>query len=454
MKSIQLDEAFIETYLASENQAFILGIQAYIWGYALVETEKLIQRATSVEKPFEEYAPLNQWGFATKLGDPTQRDIASINVDTLYSSAWLDLTEEPMVLEFPDHGDRYFFFQIADIRTEVIDNIGTRTRGSGAGVYALVAPNWEGELPNGMEQVRATSNVVWVMVRTLVKGEEDLTNARTLQQQYTLTPLSEYGKAEPDRLKRVTHYRGKKVPTNSSVPPQLRFYEALGIVMQNIPILPQEKALIDQFAQIGLNAEVGFDYESLTFATKMGLAQAISVGKQIVAAKEKNLGITNNGWSYNLQTGRFGTDYLLRSAIFKAFPFVTVPEEAIYPMVRTDEQGETLNGSRCYLLKLEKVPPVKGFWSLTVYDQDGFLVENPIRRYAIGDRTKGLKYGEDGSLEVYLQHEQLKNKESNWLPVPFGEFYLVLRAFYPKSELLDGTYEFPPIQRVGAEILN
>jgi hypothetical protein len=289
------------------------------------------------------------------------------------------------------------------------------------------------------------------MVRTLVKGEEDLPNVRALQMQYTLIPLSEYGKAEPNYLKRVTHYRGKKVPTNSDVPPQLKFYEALGVVLQNILTLPEEKTLIDQFKQIGLNSEVGFDYKNLSLATKMGLARAIPVAEQIIAAKEKNLGITNNGWSYSLQTGRFGTDYLLRAAIFKAFPFVTVPEEAIYPMASTDEQGEKLNGSRCYMLKLEKVPPVKGFWSLTAYDENGFLVENSSRRYAIGDRTQGLEYGEDGSLEIYLQHKPPKNKEHNWLPVPPAEFYLVLRAFYPKSELLDGTYKFPLIRRINPE---
>ena len=451
MQSIQFDRAFIEDYQAQENQAFILGVQAYIWGYPLVETEKLIHKFTSVEKAFEKYAPMNQWGFVTKLGDSTQRDITAVNVDTLYSSAWLDLSEEPIVLEFPEHGERYFFFQIADIRTEVIANIGTRTHGNRAGAYLLVAPNWKSELPKEMKQLRTTSNIVWVIVRTLVKSEEDLPNARSLQQQYTLTPLSEYGKAEPDRLKLATCYRGKKVVASSNVPPQLKFYEALGVVLQNIPALPDEKAMIDQFKQIGLNSEVGFDYEKLSLATKMGLARAIPVSEQIIMAKEKNLGITNNEWSYSLQTGHFGTDYLLRAAIFKAFPFVTIPEEAIYPMATTDEQGGRLNGTCRYRLKLKKTPPVRGFWSITVYDRNGFLVENPIHRYAVGDRTTDLEYGEDGSLEIYLQHDKPSNKESNWLPVPSGEFYLVLRAFYPKSELLDGVYKFPSIQRINSE---
>lgn len=438
----------IDAYQARESQAFSLGVQAYLWGATFVAMEDYIRLTTSPDSDFVLCAPFNQWALAKNLSRPEEGDTDRPNVDTLYSTAWLDLSDEPMVLDFPDHGDRYFFFQVSNIRNDVLANLGTRTRGNGAGTYAIAGPDWDGELPPGMEKIAADFNYVYLFGRTLVRNEADLAEVRSLQEQYRLTPLSEYGKANPDRAKRSRSYPGKPLPAKSSLPPQLQFFEALGIAMQNLPPLPEERILVEQFQQIGLTAAQGFEWERLDAATIMGLVKAVPAGEQIIAVKEKELGITRNGWSYSLQTGNYGTDYLLRAAVIRRYIFIPTPAEAIYPITEIDDRGEQLHGSRRYRLKLAAAPPALGFWSLTVYDMSGCLVANPIGRCAIGDRTEGLEYGADGSLEISLQSEPPAGKESNWLPVPVEDFALVLRAFYPQPEILAGTYDVPPVERL------
>jgi len=426
-------------------EAFTIGVQAYIYGYPLVEMYRT-REAMALRPENPNYAPINQFDHMRHLLGPEFTDVVSPNNDTLYSTAWLELGPEPIVLHVPPTDGRYYVFQLIDFYTNVIDSVGSRTRGTHGGDYAIVGPDWGGTLPKGIEEIRSPTNSVWVIGRTLIHGKDDEPAVHALQDQYTLTPLGRWGKTTAPEAA-----AGFETPPPYDVSNPLKFFEILNYCLRHNPPPFEENALMGLFERIGVGPWAGFRAEELDSATAAGLTQAIAFGQQIIANETTRMGTIVNGWNIlPRNAGRFGNDYLLRAAVAMKGLGVNVPEEAIYPIVDVDSQGRQLNGRHRYVLDFDQgPPPVDAFWSLTMYRQpERLLAANPIDRYSIGDRTEGVKFREDGTLKIFVQHGSPEEGRSNWLPAPEGDFYLVLRAYNPKPEMLNGTWKPPAVKRV------
>ncbi len=445
-ESGKIDEKYLAQFEARENEAFVIGVQAYIYGKPVVEMVKTrFAMALNPESP--EYTPLNHFRHFRRLIGPDFTAVVTPNNDTLYSIAWLDLTREPVILHVPDTAGRYYTMQMMDFYTNNFAYVGKRVTGTAEGDFAIVGPGFRKDLPSGMHKIEAPTPYVWIIGRTLVNGEKDLPAVHAIQDQYVLTPLSRRGKTGAAARDAFT----PKLPRYDDSRP-LAFFRMMNAGIRQNPPPSNEAVWMHLFDRINVGPSQEFVIDQLDLATASGLRRAITVGQQIVMAKSADLGTKVNGWDMlPPNTGNYGQAYTLRAAIAQKGLGANSPEEAYYPMANIDGQGRSLDGTNRYVLRFEKgrQPPVDAFWSLTLYRLPEYsLVANPIDRYSIGDRTKGLQFGRDGSLEIYLQHEATdKDRQSNWLPAPKGPFYVVLRMYMPKEQVLDGTYKVPPIKR-------
>lgn len=390
---------------------------------------------------------MNQLGHADKLADPTAVDVVSPNNDTLYSAAWLDLRAEPMVLSFPDFGGRFYTVQLIDAYTNNFGYISQLHDGFKAQTVVFVPPGWSGKLPAGVRRIEAPTPTIMVTMRSGVDGNADIPNVVKLQKQMKLVPLSKYG----------TDWRPPAVVP--VIPPKkyeglLAYWEEVGDLIADNPPPPHDNGLLGLFKEIGLTRN-GFDASRLDAAKRRGLERALPVGRAIVEDAYNAEGYRANGWLMRNPFGGsyFGTAYLLRAAIAYGGLFVNDQAEAFYPVTNIDSDGVPLDGSTSrYTIRFEKdqMPPAKAFWSLTMLDQKhGLLVANPINRYSIGDRTKGLKTDKDGSLTLYVQADQpIGENSANWLPAPREPFRLVMRLYLPDQRVLNGTWKPPAVNRV------
>ncbi len=420
------------------EQALRIGTQAYIWGYSLVALKRTLHQL-AVRRRMR----INQFTRSEYLATPQSKADFFLNNDTLYANAWLDLQQEPIILHVPDTQGRYYSIQLIDAYANTFAYVGRRVTGTKESNYALVSPTWKGNLPTGIKKIKSPTNTVWCIARTLVEGEDDLPVARTLQQQYTLTPLSAYGTASQ------TQAPPSPLPQRDASS-DLQFYDELCVALQNDPPGEDESPLLALFAQVGISPNRQPSQEIKDQATLDGLKQAILAGERLIDQTVSQLEITVNGWKVTHKVGNYGKNYLLRAAIAKARLAANTDEESLYFRTNLDGTGKPLSGANRYVLRFDSgyLPPVDAFWSLTVYQLDRSLVANPINRYAISDRTKELQYNADGSLDIYIQHKVPVGKESNWLPTPADGFSLNLRAYQPRAELLAGAYKVPLVKRV------
>jgi hypothetical protein len=321
--------------------------------------------------------------------------------------------------------------------------------GIGEGNYAIVGPDWNGSLPDRVKAIKSPTNTVWIIGRILVNGPTDVSNVTALQDQLTLTPLSQFEKPSGTGGTQARPYSDKLQPSGNARE-DVKFFEELRVALKNNPPSKGEEALMATFNRIGLGRNETPYAGNMDPAVVEGLVQAIPVGKQIVTDALMNMkGSDNNGWTYRTDIGAYSYDYLTRAAVAEGGLGANLPEEAVYPKAQADSDGKPLNGADKYVIHFTagKMPPVDAFWSLTLYNASTFmLVANPIDRYAIGDRTQGLKYNADGSLDIYIQHDAPLER-SNWLPAPEGDFYLILRIYQPKPQVLNGTYQIPPVKK-------
>ncbi len=439
---------------AQAKQAYALGVQAYLWGYPMVVMQKSCDAMTKggdvpvTPEQFKKsgllFAPVNQVANAWGMLGPSFSAVQSGNSDTQYSVTWFDLSAEPYVLHLPDAAGRYYTFQFIDAWTNNFHYASTRTMGSQEQSYALVAPGWKGMLPRNLMRVDCPTPTGFVIGRWFVESESDVATVNALQRQVTMTPLSGYG----------TPYAAPKVPV---VPARkysgnLAFLQQLGdtLVVNGAPAA--DAGLLGLLGNIGLTIDHGFDASALGDAEKKALARALEDGESMLAAKAASMGKEVNGWQLSpVLDEYFGDDYLFRAAIGYQAMFVNTPIEAYYPGVFKDVQGRTLDGSDGkYTITFPKgkTPPVGAFWSVTMYDaKKRLMVENSIHRYKLGSADK-LEVDADGSVKIYIQADSPgKDKEANWLPAPSEPFYMLLRLYLPKIEVLNGQYEIPGVER-------
>ena len=430
---------------------------AYIWGYAPILEKRKADFTTSPNiPPGPGRGPINSLAHFRELTNANFTDIVRPNSDTMYTVIYMDLKNEPLVLKLPPIKDRYYTLQIMDAYTDSIGYIGTRTNQTDGGSFMFTGPDWKGTVPAGVTQIKSPTNLVWNIIRILVDGEKDVSNVNALQDQMSLSPLSVFeGKNTTTVTTMQKLNASKEIPVKSS--PDLmpvtgiKIYDEISNVLAENPPPETDDNVVAKLETIGIAAGKVPSVDVKNDTIRKALENGIVEGEKLIIEKVKNLGSIVNGWKINLQAGNYGSDYLLRAAIANTAIGANIPEEAVYPIAFTDSEGKELTGANKYVIHFNKdqFPPVKAFWSITMYNDKVLFVDNPLNRYLIGDRTPGLKYNEDGSLDIYIQKENPGgNKESNWLPAATDNFSLTLRMYLPQESVLNSEYQPPPIQRV------
>ena len=428
----------------AEADAYAQGVQAYVWGYPLVRMERVARQYTDVpaDSPPTSYrAPLNQIGWARELATAASKDMPTSNNDTFYMSAIVKL-DEPFILSVPDTHDRYYVVDVFDMWQELEHYVGRRVTGTATGDYALVPPGWTGDLPAGVIRLDVSTDKVWLWGRLRFSQGEDAAPVLALQKQFRLTPVSQFGKTDrptpPQSL----------APLPNIVGDDLGFFTQLGAAVKINAIKPADKALFAQFARIGLTAE-GFDASKLSPPRRKGLSRALKDGPSVAISAFQTATTQRNGWSWATGLDDFGFDYPLRALVSGPYLGGQGEKEAMYPLRFADSEGKPLTGENNYTVKFSSPPPVDAFWSLTVYHAgDKLLVDNPIGRYKVGSDTAGLVTAVDGSVTIELTQAAPQGEAAkNWLPTPAGPFYLVLRLYQPRADVLNGTYALPQVVR-------
>jgi hypothetical protein len=456
--------------IVSSNNPKDIATLAYIWGYPLVIKKRFTDFSTSSNVPTgPTRGSVNTLVHARNLINASFTDVVRPNADTLYSLAYLDLKKDSIILQVPPISDRYYVLQFLDAYSNNFFYIGTRTNAISGGSYLITGPNWNRIVPSGMTQIKSPTNLATIGGRILVNGPQDVSNVRALQDKFVLSLFSLFEDENRNNTVDTAKTKTKTTIMNTTekevpISPQPAFIPKTGIKifdeisedMIDNPPYQYDADVIAKFKLIGIGTGLTSPSEETASPNattiKQALQKGIEEGEKLIDGKVRNLGTVVNGWSFNLGTGDYGTDYLLRAAIAKTAHGANSPQEALYPAVFVDDRGEQLNGSRNYVIHFDKdkIPPVNGFWSISMYNSRDYFVDNPINRYAIGDRTPGLKFNADGSLDIYIQHDNPgKDKESNWLPAPSRDkFSLILRLYIPQKEIFKGQYQYPPVQIV------
>jgi hypothetical protein len=443
-----------ESTVLDEQEAQELAVEAYVYLYPLITMDVTRRQLTNVEAgKVMGRGPMMDIINVRAFPPAEFRDVVRPNFDTLYSSAWLDLTEGPVMLTVPDSGGRYYLLPMLDMWTDVFASPGARTTGTGAGRFAVVPAGWTGTLPDGVARLDAPTPYVWMIGRTESAGPADYDAVHAFQDGLQITPLSESGATAQPKPFEIDPSVDMQTPplrqVNDMAGPDYFTYAAE--LMKLHPPHITDQAVVARMRRLGLEAGQSFNLDKADPVVHKALQEAPAAGLAAMNAKQPTLARVVNGWQMNTDTmGVYGNYYLKRACVAQYGLGANQVEDAIYPMGPVDVDGKPLDGANDYVLHFEQadLPPTSGFWSVTLYDNEGFQVANPLDRFAIGDRDP-LTYNDDGSLDLYIQHASPgSDKESNWLPTPAGPFNLTARLYWPKSQALDGRWALPGIRRV------
>lgn len=457
---------------AEESWAYSVGVQTYIFGrpLAVFERERRLRLIPAVIERVKDFAPaafVNQIGHMSRLATADDDMPYTPNNDTMYSGALLQLDDEPLILSVPAIHDRYWSVEVADNFTSNLLYIGTRATGGDAGNHAFVGPNWQGTLPNEVIEHRVASNAIMIALRigVLPNDAEDEKKVVALQQEFALTSLSNWGNpktfgqaAVPAKYldSRPAYISPKGVYVKYTG--ELGVYQTLADLLSEDPLPKDQESAKELLKRAGIVQGQPFDSSKLSEATRKGLARAAVDGESIIEWKKKYRGTSYPTHWNNLRPGTYGSDYLDRAVGAVEGLFVHDREEAVYFSTYEDGQGNLFDGTSKYVLHLNKdeIPTTleNGFWSITLYRADGRnLQKNPLNRFSIGDRTKGIVYNADGSLDIYIQSSAPEGKESNWLPSPpSGNYRLNYRVYLPTESVRnpDTMIKYiPGVKKVG-----
>lgn len=440
---------------------------AYIYGYPLVyNITEVTSQTTAPKVPY--VGPVNLFGYATELAGPKD-EFVSLNNDTLYSFAHCDITDEPLVLHVPDTNDRYYVMQFVDPWTNNFAYVGRRATGTREGHYLISAPGWSGDVPENVIHIPAPNSAFSIIGRYAVNGADDIPNVARLQADTCLTPLSRF--PEPPVTGGRAYGDHEIAPYNTEVVAELRFWEQLRAWIALFPPPDSDQQLLRSLAPLGLlggpDTYVNPDQDLANL-----LVDAAARGQEAIEQMSRKGHVAPvNGWiqglhSFDYNTERLGLGtidspewkiadpkqaYGVRAAIARVGLWGNHGYEADYANVFVDDSGQPLTGQHEYVLHFDQPPPVDAFWSITMYNLPKYyLVDNAINRYSIGDRTPGVRFNEDGSLDIYIQFASPgPDRESNWLPTPPDDFRPILRMYQPRAAVMEGSYILPPIKRIG-----
>ena len=443
---------------AEENvfEAVPLGVEAYIYGYPLVTMEMTRRVFTNVEKPEGIHAPMGQLLRARAYPPASYRGVTAPNADTLYTTAWINVGNEPWVLSLPDAHDRYYLFPMLDGWTNVFEVPGKRTTGTGPQKYAITGPGWNGTLPEGVKEYKSPTNTVWLLGRIYCTGTpEDYAAVHKMQDEISLVPLSSYGKPYTPPPGKVDTSIDMKTAVRDQVNALSadEYFTLLAKLMKDNPPAAADQPMLEKMAKLGIVPGQPFDSSKLGPVAReaFSLVPKVANEKIMLWLKEGILfGDMKllNGWIFTTKTGNYGTDYIQRALITAIGLGANRPQDAVYPTSEGPTIPGSYDGAKKYVMHfpMGQLPPAKGFWSLTMYDKDYFFVPNPINRQSISAR-QDLKANADGSVDLYIQNESPgEGKESNWLPAPKDKFILMLRLYWPDENdpsILDGTWKIP-----------
>lgn len=436
-------------------EEFALATDAYIFGYPLVTMEMTRRVITNVAAPAGTKAPMGQMIKVRQYPNAEFRDVTAPNADTLYTTAFFDVGKEPWVISIPDMKGRYALFPMLDGWTTVFQVPGKRTTGTAAQTYAITGPGWKGTLPTGVKEYKSPTSIVWLLGRIYCTGTpEDYAEVHKLQDEFKLVPLSAYGKPYTPPAAAVDSAQDMKTAVREQVNKMdaVAYFTLLCKLMKDSPPTSADAPQIAKFARIGIVPGQDFDASKLK-ADFVKRVPEIAFDRIMLQFKINKDMKDENGWGFTTKAGIYGTDYLMRALVTAIGLGANQPQDAVYPTSLKDAEGRKYSGANKYVMKFPKgqLPPALGFWSVTMYDANYFFVNNPLNRYSISAR-QNLKSNPDGSTDLYIQNESPgKDKESNWLPSPSGDFVLMMRLYWPNEKnpsIIDGSWKIPPVKKV------
>jgi hypothetical protein len=442
--------------LAREQEGLEAGVRAVIYGLPIVIMAITMRKATNLRRPIGMAAPVNQFANAREYPSAQFKQVVRANVDTLYSSAFLDLTAEPLVLSVPDTQGRYYLLPMFDAWTNVFAAPGARTTGTGAGTFIITGPAWTGLLPAGMRELKSPTNMVWILGRTQTNGPADYPAVHAIQNGYQLTPLSGFGEPYTAPEGGVDPNLDTKTPPVEQLQNMsaVEYFDELATLLKSNPAPPADAAILAELAKIGLIPGERFELGKLDPTFAKGLDGAVKVALERLQEGARQTGAAVNGWRIPAAfLGNYATNYRARAIIALLAFGANLPADAVYPTTFVDSDGLPLNGANRYRLHFAPglLPPVRAFWSVTLYDPQSFFVANPLNRYALSSWMP-LEHNTDGSLDLYIQHSSPgPDLEVNWLPAAAGDFNITLRMYWPANQhpsIVDGSWRPPAVLRV------
>ena len=438
--------------MANNPDVWELAKEAYVFAFPLVIMDATKTAGTNTVKPTDKKAPVNQFLHAKNLATAKFRDVVTPNVDTVYSQLFIDLTDDAVVIHKPA-STRFHSLEVMNAWSDCEQILGTGGDTDDERTYIITGPNFQGDIPDGMTQVKLSTSMGWILGRTICNGDDDLENVYAIQEQLTAKTLTAYlnNSPMPDGVYNPD-YEGL-VPINYSLSLSAQdFFDKVNALLVENPAYPADSGVLERISAINVGAGLIFDdsvlsddsgekWQNMKAATQSELRESIK--KYMIQN-----GVFQN---YGEPIARFGTAYDYRAIIAIAAFGANPVDIAIYPRADTDNDGSTLTGKNSYILHFSELPPVqsKGFWSMTAYNDDNFLIDNELNRYCINDRSNFV-LNDDGTLDVYLQAQRPDDdaKVNNWLPTGTQGFHLYMRIYLPQDRALDpAKWKAPTITR-------
>jgi hypothetical protein len=445
--------------LPEANEDFALAVDAYIYAYPLITMEMTRRVITNVAEPKGTRAPMGQLIKLREYPDAKFRDVTAPNADTLYTTAFFDVGDEPWVVSFPDMHERYALFPFLDGWTTVFQVPGKRTTGTGAQTYLISGPNWDGQVPQGVTHYKSPTSIVWLLGRIYCTGTpEDYSAVHALQDEVKLYPLSAWGKSWTPPAGKVDPSIDMKTAVRAQVNAMdaVEYFTLFAQLLKRNPPAAADAPMVARLAEMGIVPGQDFDRSKFDAAYARRVPE-VGFSRIMAHFTDSDGDIKDvNGWGYTTKAGIYGTDYVQRALITAIGLGANRPQDAIYPTSLKSVSGairRPYKGSEKYVMTFPKglTPPVAGFWSLTMYDAQYFFVENPLNRYSISARQP-LQAKPDGSIDLLIQNESPGAAlESNWLPAPKGDFILMLRLYWPNESdpsIIDGSWTIPTVRKV------
>lgn len=452
---MSLTAAQPKTASLSTTEAYDIGLESYVYFYSLLSMEITRRQCINLDSGIKPGSgPSNYFSHVRAYPGADFRAVVRPNFDTLYSITWFDLASEPIVLSIPDSKGRYYLMPILDMFSDVFASPGWRTSGTGEQHLAICGPGWSGKLPSGVERIDSPTKHAWLVGRTKTDGPDDYASVHQFQDGLKLTALSQFGSSVTSSIPKVTSDSSVDMKTPpleqvNQMSADKYFSLAAELLKEHAPHVT-DWSILSRMKKIGIIPGQSFDMNALSPENQKAVAKGASDALKLMVEKLQTLGRRVNGWNMNTDTmGVYGNYYLKRAIVAMVGLGANQPEDAVYPLNVLDADGEPLNGATNYVLHFnkEELPPVDAFWSLTMYDKDGFQAANVLNRFAVSSWMP-FSYNADGSLDLYMQNKNPgPDKEANWLPAPLCQLGVTLRLYAPKNEVLTGVWNPPAIKK-------